>query len=224
MPIFRIKKLWIVLLTMLGSCWLSLPCRGEDWPQWCGNEARNAVSGETNLPAEFLPNHPAPSATNAPTAARKSTNLKWKVQLNTHAYGGPVVANGKIFIGINDRQQGGVVMGLEEATGRELWRLTIPRLRTTWKLFNYDDLALGICSTPTVVDRRLYVVSNRDEMLCLDPDGRLHRRPLDLRRLTDTQGSGTIQARFRHFHLTHRRQRHPLRHDPALSLRHRHRG
>jgi len=167
----------------LAGILLALPCQAGDWPEWCGNDARNAVSAETNLPAQFIPIPPRSDSTDAARAAGEPTHLKWKIRLNTHAYGGPVVANGRIFIGINDHGEGGAVVGLEEATGHELWRLTVPRMVTTWKDFNYDDMSLGICSTPTVADRRLYVVTNRDEMLCLDPDGRLHGAEPDLPRL-----------------------------------------
>jgi hypothetical protein len=100
-----------------------------------------------------------------------------------HRWQALVVADGNIFIATNNREGGGVVMGLEEATGRELWKLNIPRLVTKWRDFNYDDMNLGVCSTPTVADRRLYVVSNRDEMLCLDLDGRSHGAEPDVARL-----------------------------------------
>jgi outer membrane protein assembly factor BamB len=164
----------MILWTVTGGTLLAVPCRAGDWPQWCGNDARNAVSDETRLPTQFIPNGSVADSAVAVPATAEPTHLKWKLRLNTHAYGGPVVANGKIFIGINDRNQGGAVMGLEEATGRALWKLTIPRMVTEWKEFNYDDMSLGVCSTPTVADRRVYVVTNRDEMLCLDPEGRLH--------------------------------------------------
>ena len=173
----------MAIVTAAAGCLLALPCQAADWPQWCGNDARNAVSDETHLPAHFLPSPAPPDATQASPPAAEPTHLKWKLRLNTHAYGGPVVADGKIFIGTNTREGGGEVMGLEEATGKALWRLTIPRMHTEWKDFNYDDLSLGVCSTPTVADHRLYVVSNRDEMLCLDPDGKVHGAEPDVARL-----------------------------------------
>ena len=168
----------LVLITGLGGGFLTLQCRGADWPQWCGNDARNSVSAETGLPAEFTPNPAPPDSANPPPP----THLKWKVRLSTHAYGGPVVANGKIFIGTNNREQGGDVIAFDEATGHLLWRLTVPRFATPWKEFNYDDMSLGICSTPTVADRHVYLVTNRDEMLCLDPDGKQHGAEPDVAR------------------------------------------
>ena len=173
----------IVLWTVAGGSLLETPCRGGDWPEWCGSDARNAVSAETRLPAEFIPGTVRNDSADPPQESSQPTHLKWKVRLNSHAYGGPVVAHGKIYIGINDRTGGGMVMALEEATGRELWHLAIPRLVTEWKDFNYDDLSLGVCSTPTVAGGLLYVVTNRDEMLCLDPDGRVHDAEPDIMRV-----------------------------------------
>ena len=168
----------IAQVTTLATALLAGVVQAADWPQWCGNDARNAVSEETQLPASFLPD-PAPA--DAPSTG--PTHLKWKLRLNTHAYGGPVVANGKIFIGTNDREAGGSIVALDEPTGRPLWHLNIPRMLTEWKDFNYDDLSLGVCSTPALNDHRLYVVTNRDEMLCLDPDGLTHTAEPDVARL-----------------------------------------
>ena len=173
----------IVLLSGMSAGMMTPPCRGADWPQWCGNDARNSVSPETRLPAAFTPNPPPADPANPSQTTTPLTLLKWKVRLSSHAYGGPVVANGKIFIGTNNHAQGGDVMALDEATGRTLWRLTVPRFVTDWKVFNYDDMSLGICSTPTVADRLLYLVTNRDEVLCLDPDGKLHGAEPDVARV-----------------------------------------
>ena len=173
----------IALLLALGGTLLAVPGRSADWPQWGGNDARNAVAAETNLPAEFPPDAVPADPAQPPQPAAQPTHLKWKVRLDSHAYGGPVVANGKIFIGTNNHAQGGDVIALEEATGRLLWRVTVPRFVTTWEKFNYDDLSLGICSTPTVADRHVYVVTNRAEVLCLDPDGKLHGAEPDVARV-----------------------------------------
>jgi outer membrane protein assembly factor BamB len=60
---------------------------------------------------------------------------------------------------------------LDEATGRLLWELPIPRFETDKKNFNFDDMDLGICSSPTVDGDRVYLVTNRCEALCLDVRG-----------------------------------------------------
>ena len=151
---------------------LALPpaAPAADWPEFFGGDARNPVSNERGLPTQFIPGtiH-LDNDTNA--AALKTSNLKWRVKLSTHAYSGPVIAGGKIFLGTSNTEKGGLVLALDEATGRELWRLYIPRFRTDLPLYNYDNLDLGVCSTPTVEGNRLYLVSNRDEVLCLDTEG-----------------------------------------------------
>ncbi len=59
----------------------------------------------------------------------------------------------------------------DEATGKLLWQLVIPRLEKKDPNFNFDDLDLGVCSSPTVDGDHLYLVSNRCEVLCLDVAG-----------------------------------------------------
>ena len=93
------SSMHILVLILLGGGVIAAPCRGNDWPKWRGNDARNAVSAETNLPAQFIPGTTLPDATNTPPSAPQPTHLKWKVHLNTHACGGPVVADGKVYVG-----------------------------------------------------------------------------------------------------------------------------
>jgi len=62
-------------------------------------------------------------------------------------------------------------MCLEEATGKLLWQLPIPRMKTKDSNFNFDQLNLGVCSSPTVDGDRVYLVTNRCEVLCLDVQG-----------------------------------------------------
>lgn len=149
---------------------ISVNSRGADWPMLFRDNARNAVSSETNLPAAFVPGTSHLVDTNVPPP--KVTNLKWRTRLGTHAYGGPVVSGGRIFVGTTNDKKGGLLMALEESTGAAVWQLSIPKFVTTKHEYNYDDLDLGICSTPTVVDGQLYFVSNRDEAFCMDTRGR----------------------------------------------------
>jgi len=117
----------------------------------------------------------------APTLhAAAPRNVKWVAPLATHCYGTPVVAAGKVVVGANcgkphttrpSTRGGGAVLCLQEATGQLLWQLAIPRFRTDDRNFNFDDLNLGICSTAAVDANRVYLVSNRAEVLCLDAEG-----------------------------------------------------
>ena len=149
-----------------------------DWPQWGGRNARNFVSEETHLPTLFQPDRSV--VTNSVTTPIPAVNLKWSAPLGSQCYVTPAISQGKILIGANDglvvtsrftKSQGSVLDCLDEATGKRLWRLVIPRLFTKNRLFNYDDMNLGLCSSPTVEGNRVYIVGSRGDVLCLDING-----------------------------------------------------
>ena len=65
----------------------------------------------------------------------------------------------------------GVLMCLDETDGSLQWQLVVPKIigdppdpRVDWRL-------AGMCSSATVEGDRVYVVSNRGEVMCLDVDG-----------------------------------------------------
>lgn len=133
-----------------------------DQPQWGQWHSRNMVSGETGLPDTFDP--------------KTSKNIKWSASLGTESYATPVVSGGKVLIGANNgrprdpRHHGnrGVLLCLDEATGELCWQLVVPRFQGVPYL---DWPRSGICSPPTVEGNRVYIVSNRAEVLCLDLKG-----------------------------------------------------
>jgi outer membrane protein assembly factor BamB len=124
--------------------------------------SRNMVSNERGLPSEFDP--------------RTGENIKWSVELGTESHSSPVVAGGRVYIGTNNghprdpKHQGdrGVLMSFEEKTGQFLWQLVVPK-RDEDVYFDWPQS--GICSPVTVEDDRVYIVSNRGEVLCLDAHG-----------------------------------------------------
>src|SRR5438093_935499 len=61
----------------------------DSWPMFGGSASRNMV----NLHAKNLP---------VKWDMAKKTNIKWVADLGSKAYGGPVVAGGKVFIGTNN--------------------------------------------------------------------------------------------------------------------------
>ncbi len=149
-----------------------------DWPQWGGRGDKNMVSDEKNLPASFDPGKKKDQSWEVDMST--TTNVKWAVKLGSLTYGNPVIAGGRIFVGTNDaslkdprfkKTRGGVVLCLDEATGKRIWQLPVPRFRTDDKQFNYDDLNLGICASVTVDGDRAYVLTSRGEVLCLDVHG-----------------------------------------------------
>jgi len=157
------------------------PAWAKDWPEWGGSPARNMVSTERDLPVSFNPERPQLSASGqTPSSISPDNGIKWVVRLGSHTYGNTVVADERVYVGTNDaylhdsrldRTRGGLILCLDEQSGRLLWKLAVPRFRTTLRDFNYDDMNLGICASVTVEGKRAYVVSNRGEVLCLDVEG-----------------------------------------------------
>jgi outer membrane protein assembly factor BamB len=145
-----------------------------DWTQWGGSDCRNMVSSEKGFPETFETGE----GRNPASGSSGLKNVKWVAKLGSESYGNPTVSGGRIFIGTNngsprDPKYAGdrcVVMCFEEATGKFLWQLNVPKLPQRGT-FNGDCGKLGICSSPTVDGDRVYVVTNRCDVLCLSTGG-----------------------------------------------------
>lgn len=133
-----------------------------DQPQWGQAWTRNMVSAEKNLPDSFDP--------------ELGVNLRWSAKLGSETYSTPVVARGRVYIGTNNggardaRHQGdrSVLLCLDEKTGELLWQLVVPKLTNS---IYWDWPRAGICSPVTVDGDAVYLISNRGEVLRLDPLG-----------------------------------------------------
>lgn len=155
----------------LGSGGISF---GEDWTMWGGDPNRNLYSPEMDLPASVEPGQYESGSENIDLETTE--NVKWVVKLGSQAYGNTTVADGKVFIGTNnesprdERHVGdrGIVYCVDEATGEFNWQLVVPKLGAG-KVSDWEYL--GICSSPAVDGDRVYVVSNRCEIVCLDVNG-----------------------------------------------------
>jgi outer membrane protein assembly factor BamB len=153
MKLFRHLLLMLVLAASLSAA---------DQPHWGQAWTRNMVSGERGLPADFDP--------------RTSRNIKWVAKIGNETHSTPVISGGRVFIGTNNREprdpkhQGdrGVLMCFEEATGKFLWQLVVPK-REEDKYHDWPNC--GISSPATVEGDRVYIVDNRGAVLCLDAKG-----------------------------------------------------
>jgi len=120
------------------------------------------VSDETGLPDSFDP--------------ATGKNIKWIAPLGTETYSTPVISDGKVFIGTNNerprdpRHKGdrGVLLCLNEKDGTLCWQLVVPKFIP---MRFRDWPKTGICSPATVEADRVYIVSNRGEVMCLDIEG-----------------------------------------------------
>ncbi len=157
--------LTLTALTLAGALGYA-PVRGAsdnaDWPMWGGTPDRNMVSDMTGLPGSW--------------DVGSGENIKWVAQLGSQTYGNPTVADGKVFVGTNnealyDPEQGGdrgVLLAFRESDGEFLWQMTSTKLQAG----RVNDWPYqGVCSSPLVVDDRLYFVNNRGWLVALDTNG-----------------------------------------------------
>ena len=133
-----------------------------DWPMWGGTPDRNMVSTMKGLPGEW--------------DVKTKKNVKWVADLGSQSYGNPVVAGGMVFVGTNNellrdpKQPGdrGVLMAFRESDGEFLWQQTHVKLESG----RANDWPFqGVASSPLVEGERLYYVSNRGVVFCLDIQG-----------------------------------------------------
>ncbi|HXD73593.1 MAG TPA: PQQ-binding-like beta-propeller repeat protein [Vicinamibacterales bacterium] len=133
-----------------------------DWPMWGGTPDRNMVSNMKGLPTEW--------------DVKTKKNVKWVAELGSQSYGNPVVAGGMVFVGTNNeamrdpKQPGdrGVLMAFKEDTGEFMWQQTHEKLSSGRA---NDWPYQGVASSPAVEGNKLYYVSNRGVVWCLDING-----------------------------------------------------
>lgn len=141
---------------------LASPLSAADHPQLGQAWTRNQTSAETGLPDSFNPTN--------------RHNIRWSVRLGTESHSSPVIANGRVLIGTNNgeprdaRHQGdrGVLMCFHESTGELAWQLVVPK-RTEDPYLDWPKA--GISSPATVEGNRVYIVTSRGEVVCLDLAG-----------------------------------------------------
>ncbi|MCA9068637.1 MAG: PQQ-binding-like beta-propeller repeat protein, partial [Planctomycetaceae bacterium] len=136
----------------------------NDWPMWGGTSHRNNVSRAKRIPLNWN--------------TKQGENVRWSTQLGSVTYGGTVVAGDRIFVGTNNNAalvtrfpktvDLGCLVCLDRKTGQFLWQHSNQKLPTGRV---HDWPFLGIISTPCVSGDRLWYVTNRCEVVCLDVAG-----------------------------------------------------
>lgn len=158
-----------------GGLTLSLSLSAVDWPQWGGNDSgRNMYSPAKGLPDRFEPGKLKAGTEEIDMATTK--NVKWAVKLGSQSYGNPVVAGGKVFVGTNnesprDKRHVGdrsVLYCFDEKSAKLNWQLIVPKLKAG-KVNDWENL--GLLAAPLVQGKRIWIVTSRCEVLCLDTEG-----------------------------------------------------
>lgn len=152
-----------------------LPPGSTDWPQWGGSPSRNNVSAARPLPVKW----------DVGKLDRKtgrwlgaSPEIRWVAKLGTQCYATPVVSGGRVFCATNNgaaylpRYPASVDLGcllcFDRTDGRFLWQHSVEK-HPAGK--NVDWPEVGMCASPLVEGDRLWVVTNRGEVVCLDVSG-----------------------------------------------------
>lgn len=176
----------ILFAPVLATAWLSLPLAAQDgppdvtakaleaiskldvgkhdWPQWGGWPHKNNTPHAENIPVEW--------------DIESGENVLWSAPLGSQTYGNVVVANGKVYVGTNNHHAYlaryprsvdlGVLLCFEEKTGKFLWQHSSPKL-PAGRVNDWPDQ--GICCSPFVDGKRLWFVTSRGEVVCLDTEG-----------------------------------------------------
>jgi len=179
------KSLRSASLLAAGFTAASLASASADWPTWGGTNSRNMVSSEKNPPLEFDPGKKIKGKDEVDLSTTKG--LKWAARLGSQAYGTLSVANGKILLGTNNEnpwdskynvknkdsgkvtaEDRSILLCLDEKSGQMTWQLAAPKLGTG-KVSDWEYL--GMCSGGAVDSGRVYIATNRCEVLCLDIEG-----------------------------------------------------
>ncbi|MEY2613943.1 MAG: hypothetical protein RL240_2553 [Planctomycetota bacterium] len=136
----------------------------KDWPQWGGTPERNNVPDSGPLPGSF--------------DVKSGKNVRWSVPLGSETYGNPVVANGKAYVGTNNGSgyikrypatvDLGVLLCFDDNDGKLLWQHSSEKL-PTGRVHDWPNQ--GICCAPLIDGDRLWYVTSRGEVACLDTDG-----------------------------------------------------
>ena len=140
------------------------PVGERPMPMFGGSPSRNMVNAyDQGAPTEW--------------DVETKKNIKWAVQIGSRSYGGPIVADGKIYIGTNNQNPRnprdakktaggkaepvdmGVLMVFDQATGKFLWQMVNDKLPSGRV---HDWPKEGLCCTVEGDRRRLRV---RDEPL-----------------------------------------------------------
>jgi outer membrane protein assembly factor BamB len=163
-------------LAFLFACAVCTVGSAADWNQWGGTPVRNNVSDATNVPSTWTPGDF--DATTGMWKPETSENVAWVAELGSQSYGNPVVAGGKAYVGTNNGKGWlkrypaatdlGCLLAFDNKDGSFLWQDSSEKLPTGRV---HDWPLQGICCAPLVEGDRLWYVTSRGEVKCLDTEG-----------------------------------------------------
>jgi outer membrane protein assembly factor BamB len=180
--------LTLVLALGAGACFGQQVAKGStptaeeaakpnrEWNQWGGGPSRNNTPEGTGIATEWEVGDF--DFTTGKWDRSSSKNILWASKLGSQTYGNVVVADGKAFVGTNNSGGWlkrypsdvdlGVLLCFDIKKGRFLWQHSSEKLKTGRV---HDWPLQGICCSPYVEGDRLWFVTSRGEVRCLDTEG-----------------------------------------------------
>ena len=147
-----------------------------DWRQWGGTSYRNNTPIGKNIPVEWSVGEF--DRKTGDWISDEAKNIKWVARVGSQTYGNPVVSGGRLFVGTNNgagwlkrypsNVDLGCLLAFNEADGSFLWQDSSEKLPTGRV---HDWPLQGICCAPLVEGDRLWYVTSRGEVKCLDTEG-----------------------------------------------------
>jgi len=144
------------------------------WPQWGGTSRRNNTPEGKNIPIDW--NVGRFDRKTGQWLKEESRNIKWTARLGSQSYGTPVIAGGRIFVGTNNgagylerfpaKTDLGCLLCFRQSDGAFLWQHSSEKLDR-----ERDWPQQGLCCSPLAEGDRLWFVTNRGEVVCLDAAG-----------------------------------------------------
>jgi outer membrane protein assembly factor BamB len=167
----------------MALCWSAVAGRaGSPAPdatngaQWGGSPARNNAPFGKGFPVTWEIGR-FDQKTNR-WLGSPDRQIRWVARLGSETYSSPVVADGKVFCGTNNgagyrpRYPANVDLGcllcFDAADGRFLWQHSCEKL-TAGRAVDWPKQ--GLCCAPLVEGKRLWTVTSRGEVVCLDTEG-----------------------------------------------------
>lgn len=170
----------LLLVLSVAFCTRAMPADAADltreWPMWGGDPQRNNVPVGENIPTEWEVGDFDPETGEWDSSQAK--NIKWVSRLGSQTYGNAVVAGNQVYVGTNNNGAWlerypievdlGVLLAFDRETGDFRWQHSSEKLKTG-RVHDWPEQ--GICCAPYVEGDRLWFVTSRGEVRCLDTEG-----------------------------------------------------
>jgi outer membrane protein assembly factor BamB/precorrin-6B methylase 2 len=157
----------LILTAIVGSV-LGQSAVAVDWPMLGHDGTRNSVSGEEGAPVAWRIEQRRDGQ-----LIRGAKGVRWSAKLGSATFSSPVVSGGLVWIGTNNSRpgvkqndtEGSALLCFRAEDGKQVYQYVSPRFGTSRI---QDSGFAGLGSSPLTEGDRLWIVTNRSEVLCLD--------------------------------------------------------